>query len=331
MSEPALRCIAVQTSLEAEEAVGEILFEVFGEASAIWHNLETRESTVSVYPELNQDDLRQKRKSLRKRLGQLIDFGLNPGSLRISARKVKPEDWSESWKRHFKPIEIGHSLLIKPSWSRRKPRAGQAVVILDPGLSFGTGQHPTTSFCLEELVRARNTTRPQSFLDMGTGTGVLAIAAEKLGYHPVVAFDYDAVAVRVAHENATVNRCQVARFAESDLLQLPTRSAEKYDVVCANLIADLLLAARRKIINRVKRTPTRSKNWECRSSVHRWKGSGLRGLSGLTKADRVDTNSQPVKKRTCACGVLIRMSFCVCRRPVVGLNNGFGNRSKMKS
>src|ERR1700689_3478349 len=73
---------------------------------------------------------------------------------KIKKNKVRREDRAESWKRHFKPIEIGDSLLVKPSWSKRRARKNQAVVILDPGLSFGTGQHPTTEFCLHEIVTA---------------------------------------------------------------------------------------------------------------------------------------------------------------------------------
>src|SRR5208337_4372949 len=123
--------------------------------------------------------------------------------------KVKREDWAESWKKHFKPLEIifrrdefhespkkenqfklgtrpsersAKSLLVKPSWSKKRPRKNQAVVILDPGLSFGTGQHPTTAFCLRELVRCGKIETRRSFLDIGTGSGILAIAARKLGF-----------------------------------------------------------------------------------------------------------------------------------------------------
>ena len=105
------------------------------------------------------------------------------GAGKIEIAKVKREDWAESWKRHFHPIEIGKTLLVKPSWSKKRPAKNQAVVILDPGLSFGTGQHPTTSFCLHQIARGRKNGTPRpSFLDIGTGSGILAIAAAKLGY-----------------------------------------------------------------------------------------------------------------------------------------------------
>jgi len=246
-----LRCISVRTHPEAEEAVGETLFRLFDSAAVTWHDLESGESTVSVYVELAQKKVISGRRELRADLKRFSEFGLKTGSLKISARQVKPEDWAESWKRHFKPIEIGTHLLIKPSWSNRKPKRGAKVVVLDPGLSFGTGQHPTTSFCLEQLAAARNTDQQQTLLDIGTGTGVLAIAAEKLGYTPVQAFDFDPVAVRIAKENSELNHCSQIEYWEQDLLALPVRTKDKFDIICANLMYDVLISGQKHIINRL--------------------------------------------------------------------------------
>ena len=139
--------------------------------------------------------------------------------------------------------------MVKPSWSGLKPRKGQAVVVLDPGLSFGTGQHPTTAFCLEQLVSHRRRAEPQSLLDIGTGSGILAIAAAKLGYAPVHAFDYDPEAIRVAAANARRNRvADRIRFSRQDLARFPVHRARRYSVVCANLISSLLLAEGRRIV-----------------------------------------------------------------------------------
>ena len=121
---------------------------------------------------------------------------------------IRHEDWAESWKRHFKPIEIGRRLLIKPSWSRRRPKPHQQVVVLDPGLSFGTGQHPTTAFCLAEVARLVKNAPARSFLDIGTGSGILAIAAARLNYQPIWAFDFDPEAVRMARANAQTNQVE---------------------------------------------------------------------------------------------------------------------------
>jgi ribosomal protein L11 methyltransferase len=125
-------------------------------------------------------------------------------------------------------------------------------VVLDPGLSFGTGQHPTTRFCLEQLVAARRQDRDQSFLDMGTGSGILAIAAARLGYGPVEAIDVDPDAIRIARSNASANRLhRKIRFQRQDVSRLPPRPARKHDVLCANLVSELLVAERPRIIARL--------------------------------------------------------------------------------
>src|SRR5690242_5190365 len=187
--------VSIATSLEAEDAVAELLGTLFGTATATYFNLETGISTVSIFRDQKLDS-RTIRPEIVAGLQRITQCGLKIGAGRIEIAKVKREDWKESWKRHFHPLEIGNSLLVKPSWSKRRPRKNQAVVVLDPGLSFGTGQHPTTSFCLNEIVRCRKSGSRQSFLDIGTGSGILAIAAAKMGYQPVQAFDFDPDAVR---------------------------------------------------------------------------------------------------------------------------------------
>jgi ribosomal protein L11 methyltransferase len=177
-----------------------------------------------------------------------LDIG--PGS--ISLTRIAQSDWAECWKLHFKPVVIGSALLLKPSWSRRRPRKGQAVVILDPGLSFGTGRHPTTAFCLRELVAQRPRAGARSCLDVGTGSGILAIAAAKLGYGPVDAMDCDPECIRIARANARRNRVSARiRFLQQDLTGLPRRSARKYSVICANLVSSLLWAERERILARL--------------------------------------------------------------------------------
>ena len=240
------------TSLEAEDAVAELLGARFGAAAATYFNLETGISTVSIFRDRKFDSA-QVRAEVMAGIKRIEDCGLQIGSGRIEITKVKREDWKESWKRHFHPLEIGKTLLVKPSWSKKRPGKGQAVVILDPGLSFGTGQHPTTSFCLGEIARVRKSAAQQSFLDIGTGSGILAIAAVKLGYAPVQAFDFDPESVRVARENARKNRVDAKlKLTRGDVTKLPLKSARQYDLVCANLISNLLIAERRRIVNRLR-------------------------------------------------------------------------------
>ena len=268
--------IAVTTTPEAEDAVAEMLGAVSGCVAATYFNAETGVSTVTIYSEARPAS--GVRASILAGLAQIKRCGLKIGSGKIAISKVRREDWAESWKRHFKPIEIGDALLVKPSWSKRRLRKNQALVILDPGLSFGTGQHPTTAFCLNEIVRLSNalvgaprrrrTTARQrrrhrtpatrrSFLDIGTGSGILAITAAKLGYRPVHAFDFDAEAVRVARANARANRVRPnLKIEHDDVSKLPLRPARKYDLICANLLADLLIAERRRMAAQLNRGGT---------------------------------------------------------------------------
>ncbi len=252
MKTRALWKVGVATTAEAEEAVEELLAAVFRQPVVSYTNAETRRTLVTVY--LNAEpDARETRRRLKEGLENVARCGLAVGEGKISVGKVRREDWAESWKRHFHPIAVSETLLIKPSWSRRRPRKGQKIVVLDPGLSFGTGQHPTTGFCLEQLAQLRRNGERQALLDAGCGSGILAIAAAKIGYAPVGAFDFDPEAVRVARMNARKNRVErKVRFSQQDLNQLPVKTAKRYSVVCANLISSLLISARKRLLARVE-------------------------------------------------------------------------------
>ena len=251
MSSKPLWQVSVETSPEAEEAVVELLGRVFERSAVVYTNEETRVTVASVYCEARGEFTGARRAALEEGLTRLRAAGLQRSAGKISAKPVAREDWAESWKRHFKAIEIGPRLLVKPGWVRRRPRKGQAVVVLDPGLSFGTGNHPTTAFCLHALAEFRKPGRPQAFLDIGTGSGILAIAATKLGYRPVRAMDFDAEAVRVARENARRNRVRI-EITRQDFTKLPPASRVRYDFICANLISNLLLSEMGRIRARLR-------------------------------------------------------------------------------
>jgi ribosomal protein L11 methyltransferase len=245
--------LTVTLDATAEEAASRILEDTFAQWPVSFSEPESERVTLSLFLKPDQRPSRAHLTALRQQLGAVHYPTLRRGPLGVRLSRLPERNWRESWKRHFKPLEIGGRLLLRPSWSSRKAKAGQSVVVLDPGLSFGTGQHPTTSFCLQELVRAHRSTPLPSFLDVGTGSGILAIAAAKLQYQPVHGFDYDPESVRVAEANARRNRVErKIRFRREDLVELPTRSRVQYDVVCANLLADLLATQARKILNRVK-------------------------------------------------------------------------------
>jgi ribosomal protein L11 methyltransferase len=264
--------ISIATTREAEDAVAEALAVILNRPVSSYFQLKSGVSTIFAF--CKQRTVAEVHKKISAGLKRIKDCGLKIGSGKIAIAKIRRENWAESWKRHFKPIEIKvnlrmdepcespssqkklgtritrpseaeKSLLIKPSWSKRRLRKGQIGVVLDPGLGFGTGQHPTTAFCLHELAR--------SFLDIGTGSGILAIAAAKLGYLPVRAFDCDPEAVRVARANARANGVHgKLRITRWDVAKLPIRAAKQYDLVCANLIPTLLMAERRRIAAQLK-------------------------------------------------------------------------------
>lgn len=149
---------------------------------------------------------------------------------------LKEEDWATAWKAYFKPIRIGRHFLIKPTWEQADLGTDDILLELDPGMAFGTGTHPTTTLCLKAL---EDIIKPgQTVFDLGTGSGILAIAAAKLGAQ-VEAVDLDSVAVRVAQENVDLNRVNDrVRVSRGDLGTVLTGQA---DVVIANIIADVIL------------------------------------------------------------------------------------------
>jgi ribosomal protein L11 methyltransferase len=246
--------VSVDTTLEAEDAVGDMLGEVFDCHASSYFDFETRLNRVSIYAHGNVAP--DARRCIKEGLDRIRNCGIAIGPAKISIARVPKEDWAESWKRHFKPIEFGNLLLVKPGWSKKKPRKDQATVVLDPGLSFGTGQHPTTAFCLSEIAkhspRFSRSNNERAFLDIGTGSGILAISAAKLGYAPVCALDFDVDAVRGARANAKRNRVNI-RIVRGDATRLPANPKRRYDFICANLISSLLVSERERVLAQLNR------------------------------------------------------------------------------
>ena len=147
------------------------------------------------------------------------------------------EDWADSWKQYYKPIEIGNRLVVVPMWEKYDARPEQVIVKMDPGMAFGTGTHETTRLCatlLEKYVTENST-----MLDVGCGSGILAICASKLGAKECYAYDIDPVAVKVANENVKDNDCTNIECGVSDLLKGVKEG--KYDVITANIVADIII------------------------------------------------------------------------------------------
>jgi ribosomal protein L11 methyltransferase len=181
---------------EAAETVSE-LFNRYGYGGAVIEALAPDFDKVTVRTVIPRDDLYRLREIevMLALVSQALPHGLPEARL----HPVGESDWVESWKQHFHVIRLGRRFVIKPSWREYTPAPADLVLEIDPGLAFGSGLHPTTQLCLqifEEMPLAG-----QSLFDIGTGSGILALAALKLGAHPVRAVDIDEIAVRVAREN----------------------------------------------------------------------------------------------------------------------------------
>ncbi|HWP51983.1 MAG TPA: 50S ribosomal protein L11 methyltransferase, partial [Clostridia bacterium] len=160
----------------------------------------------------------------------------------VTTTDVREEDWANAWKTYYHAIALSDKLAICPSWEQYTPLPGQKVICLDPGMAFGTGTHETTRLCLSLLEDALS--KDMSMLDVGCGSGILAICAKLLGSRRTVGVDIDEVAVRVAKENAALNSCEDIEILCGDLA---TDVKGPFDVICANIVADAILRLARDL------------------------------------------------------------------------------------
>ncbi len=150
---------------------------------------------------------------------------------------VNEEDWANSWKAYYKPIEIGEKIVIVPAWEKYEAPEGKLAVRMDPGMAFGTGSHETTRLVIGLLEK--HIKGGERVLDVGCGSGILAICAARLGARECKAYDIDAVAVKVARENIKDSGLTNVSCDTSDLLYGVEKG--KYDVICANIVADIII------------------------------------------------------------------------------------------
>lgn len=248
--------ISIQTTHEATEAVADI-FHSLGASGVViedpelvnsyrrsgtWDYCEIPEAedtgTVTVKAYLPVDEaLDDKLRLFEEKVDQLIHHDIDKGRGLISWREIQEEDWANSWKEYFYPMRIGEHIVVKPSWREYPATAADVVIEIDPGMAFGTGTHHTTAMglrLLEDTVRVGC-----RVFDIGTGSGILAVAAAKLGAGQVAAVDLDPLAVDVANANVAANGVvDRVTVSQGDLLSGLNGTA---DIIIANIIADVIL------------------------------------------------------------------------------------------
>jgi ribosomal protein L11 methyltransferase len=163
------------------------------------------------------------------------------GSWQISITPVHNEDWAENWKRFWHPQKIGDHIIISPSWEKDIEQGpDDQVIFIDPGAAFGTGTHQTTRLCIKAIEKIFKTKQNiKTVMDIGTGSGILAITAAKMGAEKVVANDIDPLAIQIAKENSNINNCQnKCFFSDSSIKQF----TEEYDLVIVNILAKTIIA-----------------------------------------------------------------------------------------
>ncbi|WEK53073.1 MAG: 50S ribosomal protein L11 methyltransferase [Candidatus Cohnella colombiensis] len=180
---------------------------------------------------------------LEELLRGLPEYGYDAGEFVISTGDVHEDDWAHAWKKYFKPVAVTPRLTIKPTWEEYSPREDEVIIEIDPGMAFGTGTHPTTTLCLVALDQAIR--GGEQIIDVGTGSGILAIGAMKLGAEHVLAVDLDPVAVASAQDNIRLNgleeRVEVRTSDLLGVLNANDRAAANADIVVANILAEIIM------------------------------------------------------------------------------------------
>lgn len=197
----------------------------------------------------NDERLRRRLNALDNYLKSLVSLFPHLPSPKYEVASITDVDWSESWKKYFKPLRVTRNIVIKPTWERYSVMGHDIVIEMDPGMAFGTGQHASTRMCLqalEDLLLYERATQGERVLDVGTGTGILGIAAAKLGAKGVLCVDIDRQAIEIAKENVKIN--QVEGLVKVEYRDVRTLGGE-YDLIVANLTDRALVRLRPHLVS----------------------------------------------------------------------------------
>lgn len=210
--------------------------------------------SVTVYME-DTDENRQLTKEVEEAIANLKtsvaagDFGpMDFGTLETTVKMEDDSQWKDKWKEYFKPAKVGKKIVVKPTWEEYEPKPEDLIIEIDPGVAFGTGTHETTSLCIKMLEKY--TKKGDQVLDVGCGSGILAIAAALLEAGDVLGIEIDPIAVEVGQENVALNKVDnIVKVQYGDL----TKGIDyKADVVVANLMADLVMMLSESVAKHMK-------------------------------------------------------------------------------
>lgn len=182
-----------------------------------------------------EDDIENILNYVNEKIEELKSIGLDLGEAKVESEKMYEEDWANNWKKYYKPTKVGERIVVRPIWEEYKEADDELVLVLDPGMAFGTGTHETTRMCIQSL---ENYVKEDSVVfDVGCGSGILAIAAAKLGANKAVGVDLDPVAVESAKENVGYNNLDNIEVLYGNLVEVIDGKA---DIVVANIIAEVI-------------------------------------------------------------------------------------------
>ncbi len=245
MSDKIFCCKLLDTS-ESPEITTELLTALDFHFSSWIDKEEAKLAFHTIYTEIEGDEI-----SAADTVKALIEdwgtFGVVIED--VETFSIEKEDWSEVWKKYFDIQHITDTIVVKPSWLDYEPKPNQVIIEIDPGMSFGTGKHATTSFCLRMLEKLHNDSSINNLLDAGVGSGILSIAASHFGYKNISAFDIDEMAVGIAEENLLINNVDMnnINLRTCDLSDYNKEEA-KFDFVIANILGHILLANKEKLM-----------------------------------------------------------------------------------
>lgn len=234
--------VEVTVSREASDMMSSVLLDL----NPLGLQIDDKDDTVTLTVYIDPSSFEGAQATINNALARLSSQGIDITPAKITSSLVADKDWVEVYKSQFKPIRIGR-LLIKPSWEDVGVSPGDVVIELDPGLAFGTGSHPTTEGCLSFLQEY--VSEDDIVFDLGTGSGILAIAAAKLGARKVIGIDNDETAIDVARENAARNLSGRIDFSAVDFADLKPL---KIDILVANLTAPVIIGFLPDIIKRLE-------------------------------------------------------------------------------